>query len=440
MPPLRSTLRSFDPGLPRPVWLLQAGGLANMFGNGLVVPFLIIYLHNVRGVSLGVAGLVAASNAAEALISGPVGGALADRVGPRRVLTGSLVVMAVAYSLFPLIREPWHAFALNALAGLGSGAFWPSQGSLLTRLSPAHRRHAAFAQQRVTMNLGIGLGALVGGVIASADSPHSFTALFALDGVTFLAFAVLLRRVPSPPPAGGEDAHAARSGGGFGSVLRHRPFMAFMGLNTIVIAASIAPFSELFPVFARGEAGVSEGGIGLIFFLNTFAVVVMQLPVARLVEGHRRMLALSAMGVLFAVTWLVVLAGGLWFEGAAATAVFALAFGAFALGQCLHGTVQGPMVSDLAPPRLLGRYMAMSASSWQVAFVIGPAAGGFILEAEPFALWPISAALCLAAAVYALALERQLPTAVLRTPGRPAAFVGEPAPAPAPGVVREPSR
>ncbi|MBD0330344.1 MAG: MFS transporter [Thermoleophilia bacterium] len=434
---LRSTVRALDPGLPRPVWLLQAGGLANMFGNGLVVPFLIIYLHNVRGVSLGVAGLVAASNAAVALVSGPVGGALADRVGPRRTLTASLVIMAGAYALFPLIREPWHAFTLNALAGVGSGAFWPSQGSLLTKLSPRDRRHAAFAQQRVTMNLGLGLGALVGGVIAAADRPESFTMLFALDAVTFLAFAFLLRRVPAPP-VGGAYEEAARSGGGFGAVLRDRPFMAFMGLNTIVIAASIAPFSELFPVFAKGEAGVSEGGIGLIFFLNTLTVVLVQLPVARLAEGHRRMRALAAMAVLFACTWLLVLAGGLWLEAAAATVLFAAAFVVFALGQCLHGTVQGPLVSDLAPPRLLGRYMALSASSWQVAFVIGPAAGGFILEAEPFALWPLAAVLCLVVAGGALALERTLPPGVRRTPRRVPAF-GEPAPVPAPGVVSEPS-
>jgi MFS family permease len=410
-----------------------------MFGNGLVVPFLIIYLHDVRGVSLGVAGLVAATNAAVALVSGPAGGALADRVGPRATLTASLLVMAGAFSLFPLIEEPWHAFALNGLAGAGSGAFWPSQGALLTSLSPRERRHAAFAQQRVTMNLGVGLGALVGGLIASVERPESFTVIFLLDAVTFVAFALILRRVPRPDLSGAGEA-ARRVGGGFRAVFRHRPFMAFIALNTLVIAASIAPFSELFPVFAKGEAGVSEGAIGLIFFLNTLAVVLIQLPVARLVEGRRRMPMLALMGVLFGLTWLLVLGGGLWLEAGAATALFAGAFVVFALGECLHGTVQGPMVSDLAPPHLLGRYMALSASSWQVAFVIGPAAGGFALQAQPFALWAATAALCLAAGGAALALERRLPSTVRTTPARLPAFAAvEPAPAPSPGVVSEPS-
>ena len=53
MPGLRSYVRSLDPKLSREVWLLQLGGLTNAFGNGIVLPFLIIYLHNVRWIPLG---------------------------------------------------------------------------------------------------------------------------------------------------------------------------------------------------------------------------------------------------------------------------------------------------------------------------------------------------------------------------------------------------
>ena len=71
-----SYLRSLNPQLPRPVWLLRVGGLTNAFGNGVVLPFLIIYLHNVRGIPLGLAGLAAAVNSAAALCSGFVAGFL----------------------------------------------------------------------------------------------------------------------------------------------------------------------------------------------------------------------------------------------------------------------------------------------------------------------------------------------------------------------------
>jgi MFS family permease len=413
---VKNYLRSLNPRLPREVWTLQAGGLANSFGNGVVIPFLIIYLHNVRGVSLGVAGLVAASNAVCALASGLGAGALADRLGPRRTLTVALLVMAVAYGLFPLIHEAWHAVLLNSLAGIGSGAFWPSQSSLLTRLTPTDRRHAAFAQQRVTMNLGAGLGGLVAGAIATTAHPWTFDALFFIDTATFLVFAAVLTRVPAGQRVRGHEEPRGR----YADLVRDSAFMRFAALNVLFITAATFMF-ELLPPFAKNESDVSEQAVGAIWFVNAFLIVLIQLPIAKLVEGRRRMRALALMGLVWAVSLLIVLAGGAWLEGGAAALVFIAAASLFAIGECLHGATQGPIVADLAPPQLVGRYMAVSSLTWQVAFIVGPAGGGFLLQHAPLALWPLGCGICLVAAVWALALERALPEATRVGPGGVAA-------------------
>jgi MFS family permease len=258
--------------LPRDVWILQAGGLANMFGNGVIGPFLIIYLHNVRGISLGIAGLVVASNSAAGLVSGFVGGALSDRVGPRRVVSGSLILMAVAFGLFPLIREPWEAFALNVLAGLGSGCFWPSQSTLLSSLTPPERRHAAFAQQRMTMNVGIALGGLVAGAIARTDRPGTFTFLFLLNAATFLVFVAVLRFVPAP-----RHVESHYEPGRYVDVLRNGVFLRYIVLNLVFIGAGIAVMSELLPPYAKNIAHVSEPAIGVLWFVLAGAVALGQL-------------------------------------------------------------------------------------------------------------------------------------------------------------------
>lgn len=408
---MRAYLRSLNPQLPRDVWILQAGGLANMFGNGVIGPFLIIYLHNVRGISLGVAGLVVASNSAAGLISGFVGGALSDRIGPRTVLSGALVVMAVAFGLFPLIRSPWEAFALNMLAGAGSGSFWPSQSTLLSSLTPKERRHSAFAQQRMTMNLGIALGGLVAGAIARTDKPGTFTFLFLLNAATFLVFVAVLRFVPAPRHV---EAHHAP--GRYVDVLRNHTFLSYVVLNVIFIGAGIAVMSELLPPFAKNTAHVSEPAIGVLWFVFAGVVALAQLPVVKLVEGKRRMRGLALMGVVWAGTFLAVLAGGTWLTGTQAALIFGVAVGVFALGECLHGAIYAPLVVDLAEPRLLGRYMAFSSFSWQLGWLIGPAAGGFALQHEPLALWPAAAAICLLASVYSLALEGRIPAQLHLTP------------------------
>jgi predicted MFS family arabinose efflux permease len=404
-------VRSIDPQLPRSVWILNGGGFANALGQGIAYPFVAIYLHNVRGFSLATTGLVLAVIGGTGLLFGPLIGIVVDRVGGRATLAGALVLMAIAFGSFPLIREPWHAVLASALAGVGNSGFWPSQSTLLAGLTPQARRHGAFALQRVTRNLGIGLGGLVGGLIATTSDPTSFTVLFLVDAATFLVFVVVLAAIPDPELPQEVDGLP----GGYLDVLRHRVFLGFVGLNVLFVAAGYAQF-ELLPVFAKNEAGVSEKAIGVIFFVNTLAIVFAQLPLAKLLEGRRRMKALAVMTALWAVAWVVVLLGGAWFEAVAAAAVFALAGLVFGLGECFQGPVQGALVADLAPPRLRGRYMAVSTGSWDLGFLIGPAAGGAILATEPLALWPLAAVICLAAGLGCLALERSLPAGLRLTP------------------------
>ena len=194
---MRRYLRSLNPHLPRSVQLLQLGGLVSAFGNGLLIPFLFLYLHNVRGIGLGVAGLIVATNALVSLVAGPISGPLVDRYGGRGVLSLALVINTVGFASFALVHVPWQGFAAAAVVGVGTGFFWPAQSTLLASLSPPERRHATFAMQRVMMNLGIGLGALVGGVIANVEQPGTFVILFLADAATFLVYlGVLMVAVP----------------------------------------------------------------------------------------------------------------------------------------------------------------------------------------------------------------------------------------------------
>ena len=129
-----------------------------------------------------------------------------------------------------------------------------------------------------------------------------------------------------------------------------------------------------------------------------------------------RMRSLAVMTALWAAAWLAVLVSGALLEAAAAATAFGFAVMVFAVGECFQGPTQGALVADLAPPHLRGRYMPLSALSWEIGFIIGPAAGGFILAAEPLALWPLAAIVCGAAGMAALALERGLPRELRLTP------------------------
>lgn len=406
-------LRALDPKLPRSIQTLQLGGLVSALGNGMLIPFLFIYLHNVRGIGLGMAGLVVGTNAVVSIVAGPVSGTLVDRRGGRYVLALALVILAAGYGAFALVQEPWHGFLAAVVTGVGNGFFWPAQSTLLASLSPPDRLPATFAMQRVMMNLGIGIGALIGGVIADADRPRTFVVLFALDAATFLVYlAVLLAAVPEASRA--EGASSDRSGS-YAEVVRHGAFVAFVALNALFIFAGMSGF-ELLPVFAKNEVGVTEGAIGAIFFVNTVVIVLAQLPIAKLAEGHRRMRLYAVLGGLWAICWVAVSIVGGSVDGLTAAVMLAVVMGAFGIGECIHGAIQGPLVTAMAEPRLLGRYMALSALSWQVGFALGPAVGGFLLSVSPIGTWLVWATLCAVGAALSIVLERAIPTGVRRTP------------------------
>ena len=407
-----SYLRSLNPRLPLPVWLLQIGGLANSFGNGLALPFLVIYLHNVRGFSLGTAGLVVAVSSLALLLGGVVAGPLIDRVGAKRTLAAGLVLQAVGFGLLPLVRSPWQAFVLIAIEGVGSAGFWPSQSTLISRLTPSVRRHAAFAQQRVTMNLGIGLGGLAAGLIARVDDPTTFTVLFVLDALTFLAYLCVLAFIRDPGVSADEAGDAPAS---YAAVLRHKTFLGLWTLNFLFVAAGYSLFT-LLPAFARDQAHISEHQIGAIFFVNTMAIVLVQLPLSRWIEGRRRMRALALMPLLWAVAWLIVDAGGYWFTATAAFLVIAFAAVLLGIGECFHGPAHQALVSDIGSPHLRGRYFAVHSLSWGLGGTVGPAVGGFILASAPFALWPLASAVCVVAALGVLSIERYVPRHLQRIP------------------------
>ena len=405
-------VRRLDPHLPRTIWLVQGGGVVNSLGNGMAFPFIVIYLHNVRGISFADAGFSLAAGAVAALVAGLGAGSLVDRIGGRNTLLLGLLQQSAAFALFPLIREPWHAVALLALEGSGTACFWPGQSTLLTRLAPPEDRHSAFSVQRIAMNLGLGLGGLVGGLIAATSDPGSFTKLFLLDAGTFFVYAAVLSTIQEPGRAVSEDEEAA---GGYRAVLRDRNFLALLGLNVLFVAVGYEVFALLAP-FAKNYAGVSEHWVGLIWLANTLAVVLLQLPVSKLLEGRRRMLALASMNAIWAVAALIVLAAGDLLDGTSAAVVLIGAGVVFGIGETLQAPTQPPLVADLAPERLRGRYFALGSMSWSVGGVLGPAVGGPLLGWHPLAVWPTAAGVCMFAIAGCLLLERNLPEGVRRTP------------------------
>jgi MFS family permease len=394
-------------GLSRELWLIEAGVFLNMLGYGAVLPFEIIYLHNGRGFSLGVAGLVVGAITGVAVVVSPTAGQLIDRFGARLTAIGAGVALAAGYGGLAFVHTPAEAFAAAACAGAGNGALSPSQTTLLTTLAAPDLRHRVTAVSRVAGNAGIGIGGALGGLVA-AHGLAGFVVLFLVNAVTYLVYvavlAVVVRENPRREPIRG----------GYRLVLRDRAFVHLAVTDVAMIAIGWGVFTWLLPPFAQNDLGLSTTRIGLLLTVNALAVVVAQVPVARLAEGRRRALLMALAGALFCGACLLVEVAEA--SRATAYAILVTAVIAVGLGECLHTTALTPLVADLAPAHLRGRYMAVIGLCFWIGLAVAPTGGTALLSVSPTVAFGVAAAVALAAAVSMLRLERRLPEATRLTP------------------------
>lgn len=343
-----------------------------------------------------------------AVVAAPIAGPLIDRVGPRATTAGAGLALAIGYGGLALAHTPPQAFLAAATAGVGNGALLPSQSALLAVLTSPETRHRATAVSRVAGNIGFGLGGALGGIVA-AYGLNGLVVLLLANASTYLLYAMILVF------AVGEDPRPEPIVGGYRLLLRDRPFIRLALTNVGMIAVGWGVFSWIVPTFARQEIGVGARLIGLLLFANAFTVVLAQIPVARLAEGHRRVVAMAIAALMFVAACLLVVGADLVSSTYAYPALLAAAI-TVAVGECFHTTALMPLTADLAPPALRGRYMATIGLSWWLGLALAPTLGAQLLSVSPPAAMLTAAGVALAAGLSALALERDLPATVRLTP------------------------
>ena len=141
----------------------------------------------------------------------PIAGALADRYGPRRVLQGGLVLLALGSALTPLMGSTWGlTLSLGLLSAIGSGAgsFSVLIGAATTRL-PIEARGAASG----IINAGGSLGQFTFAPILQKliQVTGWMGAMWSLAAVTLLALPLV--RVVSQPLNPAQHVHQAVSAG-----------------------------------------------------------------------------------------------------------------------------------------------------------------------------------------------------------------------------------
>ncbi|WP_309102048.1 MFS transporter [Microbacterium sp.] len=420
-------MRTFWSALPTEGrWLLSTVAIQTL-GRGMTLPFTIIYLHEVRGFDLGLSGGLMSLIAITGLVVTGPGGTLIDRFGARVVLIAGLLAMIAGCTLLAFATHPATAAAAVMLIGINFGVSWPGFNALIAAVVDGEVRQQYFGVNFALVNLGIGVGGIIGGFFVDVSDPATFTTIFLVDAASSLIPLALLlgplRRVRSQADAeeGVSDA------GGYLQILRRPAVLWLTVLTFIAVFIGYGQMEAGFPAYAREVADVSTRIVGLAFAVNTAVIVLLQFAVLRLITGKRRTRVMVVMAVVWAGSWLLLGATGLLPDSLAA-AIGVLAFmGVFAFGETMLQPTVPAIYNDLASDRTRGRYNAINSAAFQGGAVTGPLVAGLLLGADLDG-WFIAVMVAGAGIVGLLAvvLERVVPAVANGAPGHAAPAPAQP--------------
>jgi MFS family permease len=356
---------------------IHVGNALSAFGLGFTVPYLYVYVAQVRGLGAMTAGLVLAVFAVAALIVLPFAGRAIVRRGPLPVLIVALVTAALGALSLGLAGNATAVLAAAAALGAGQAVMQPALATMIVDCSTAETRSRAFATQFFLQNLGLGVGGLIGGHLVDTTRVSSFTLLFAIEAAMFLLLAVVIAGVRMPHAPRVEGAPRGSVKGGWKQMLGNRAMVQLSVLGFVLFFACYGQFESGLSAYGVEAAGISTSALGTALAANTAVIVVAQFAVLRFVERQKRSRVIAAVGLIWALAWAVAGYAGLG-NGSQemATAAFVSTYALFGLGEAMLSPTVAPLVADLAPAGLAGQYNSAFALVKQLALAVGPAVGG----------------------------------------------------------------
>ena len=357
----------------RRILILYALTFLATLGYGIMIPTLSVHAYSLGANHSAIGVIISAFAAAQLLTQIPMG-RLSDRIGRVYLVVFGFGLMAVAATLYHFATSPGQFVVLQALAGVGAGCLWPPLMAMLTdNVDPAQRGRMMGIFNTVFF-LGVGMGPLVGGFIASAFGQD---AVFnAWTGVALLG--ALLCFVTIKESAKEKRAAAANARG---SAAADAPLIK-PGLWSTFAAGCVVRArggvctsfnNALLPLYAVALFDATPAMIGSIMFIHGIGLAFFNIPGGMMSDRvGRRFPAL--------VGSLVATAGVLWYSTATGYWALFAAVGLAGAGAAFSTPAVAALTADVCDPRRRGEAFGYFLTSFNLGMVLGALVFGFVSD------------------------------------------------------------
>ncbi len=355
--------------MPRSLWLLVIGMMVNVTGSSFLWPLNTIYIHDHLGKSLTVAGLVLMLNAGASVIGNLVGGSLFDKIGGyRSILLGIAITLTALVGL--TIWHGWpHYVVFLTIIGFGSGVVFPSMYAMAGSVWPEGGRKA-FNAIYVAQNIGVAVGAALGGVVASVSFQYIFFANMSMY-VVFLLIAFYGYKNISAEAANQtsvlNEKTMIKNKSRFTALVLICAGYLLCWVGYVQWQSTIATYTQ--------EINISLGQYSILWTINGALIVLAQPILSKLIRRFEDNLKLQIMigTVIFMVSF-----------GVAAISdtfnMFALAMVILTIGEMLIWPAVPTIADNLAPKGREGFYQGIVNSTATGGRMIGPLLGGVLVD------------------------------------------------------------
>ncbi len=378
------TYRDAFKGISRENWLLSLVILINRSGTMAIV-FMSIYVTQVLNYSLTQAGLIITVFGLGAVAGSLAGGYLVDKIGFRTVQIQSSLISGLLFIVFGFIEDFVLLCITAALLGCIADAMRPANFAAIASYANPTNLTKSYSLNRFAVNIGFGLGSIIGGVLAAID----YHLLFWVEGITYILVAGLIYFL-LPDRKEKSFAIPSPSQPQFGSPWKDVLFMKFLSLLLVYITCFILVF-KLAPVYWKEHAQMNESAIGLLLGLNGLLIGLFEMVLVQKLQSKGRDMNFIVLGIVLTAAGFLFLL----------VPVYSILISAFIVivfitfGEMFSLPFVNTFIIQRSNDTNKGKYAAAYSLVWSVANVIGPAGGALIAEKGSYTLlWIIVIALC----------------------------------------------
>jgi MFS family permease len=219
---------------------------------------------------------VLAAQIAPSLVFTLIGGVIADRIAPQRVIVAANIMIALGegtFGILVLTGHPrlWQMIMLETVTGTGMAIFYPASQALLPRLVPSELLLQASAVSRLAMN-----GAMMGGAALAGECVAIFGPGWALSvcGISLLGTIPLLLSIRVLAHEREHSSGILRDlRDGWSEFRSHTWLWAIVAQFAVVLMAWYGAFQVLGPVVAKTHLG-GPAAWGLITAAESVGLIV----------------------------------------------------------------------------------------------------------------------------------------------------------------------